>query len=104
MTIATKLGRLAAVLLCATGLSAASAEPLAITNVTVIDGTGAGPRPGMTVAIDEGRIVSVKKGSPAPAGARTIDGKGKYLVPGFVDSNVHGTVYGNPRRRDTSVK
>jgi imidazolonepropionase-like amidohydrolase len=104
MTIAAKLGRLAAVLLCATGLSAAAAEPIAITNVTVIDGTGAGPRAGMTVAIDNGRIVSVKKGGAAPTGARVIDGKGKYLVPGFVDSNVHGTVYGNPKRRDTSVK
>ena len=30
-----------------------------------------------------------------PAGARTIDGRGKFLVPGFIDSNVHVTYYGD---------
>lgn len=99
------LARVAAFVLCGVGIAAAQAqEPLVITGVTVIDGTGAPPRANMTVRIADGRIVSVRKGGTPPTGARVIDGRGKYLLPGFIDSNVHGTVYGNPKRRDTSVK
>ena len=85
-------------------LPAQAQERLAIVGVTVIDGTGAPPRPGMTVQIAGGRIESIVRGEAPPAQARVVDGRGKYLVPGFIDSNVHGTVYGNPARRDTSVK
>jgi imidazolonepropionase-like amidohydrolase len=71
----------------------------------VIDGTGAAPKPHMTVRIENGRIVSVApSGTKAPSGTQVIDGRGRYLVPGFIDSNVHVSVYGNPSRRDTSVK
>jgi imidazolonepropionase-like amidohydrolase len=85
---------------------AAAAPPspdLAVTDVTVIDGTGAAARPGMTVVVHDGRISSVSR-ARAPAGAVTIDGRGRFLVPGFVDSNAHLTVYGQPARRDTSAK
>jgi len=97
---------LAAALASAAPAVAAPANgPLAITGVTVIDGTGAPAKPGMTVTIADGRIRSIARdGGQAPAGARIIDGRGKFLLPGFIDSNVHATVYGNPGRRDTSVK
>lgn len=87
------------------GLAPAFAqERIAIVGVTVIDGTGTAPRPGMTVEIADGRIVSVTRGKRHSAGAQVIDGRGRFLLPGFIDSNVHGTVYGNPARRDTSVR
>ncbi|WP_253201553.1 amidohydrolase family protein [Sphingomonas quercus] len=72
----------------------------------MIDGTGAPPRPGVTVRIEGERIRSiVPAGVRKPAkGVTFIDGQGRYLLPGFVDSNVHGTVYGQPARRDTSLK
>ncbi len=38
------------------------------------------------------------------AGEITIDGAGRFLVPGFFDNNAHLTVYGQPARRDTSAK
>jgi imidazolonepropionase-like amidohydrolase len=40
----------------------------------------------------------------APRGFKTIDAHGRYLLPGFIDNNVHGTVYGKPERRDTTIK
>lgn len=80
------------------------AQRIAITDVTLIDGTGAPAKPGMTVLIDKGRIVSIGKDGTDTAGAQRIDGRGRYLLPGFIDSNVHVSVYGQPARRDTSLK
>lgn len=98
--------RLVQFLLAATVLAtpALAADPeLAITNVTVIDGTGRPAKSGMTVIVRDGRIASIGKGA-APSGAQVVDGAGKFLLPGFIDSNAHGTVYGQPSRRDTSAK
>lgn len=82
----------------------ASAESIVIDNVTVIDGNGGKPATGMTVVVADGRIQAMAKNAPAPAGANVIQGRGKYLVPGFIDTNVHASVYGNSRRRETAVK
>jgi imidazolonepropionase-like amidohydrolase len=73
--------------LCAT---AARAEPsaLAVTHVTVIDGKGGDPQPDRTVLISDDRIVSISDSSP-PEGARVIDGRGKFLIPGLCDMHVH---------------
>ena len=60
----------------------------AITNVTVIDAVN-GVRTDHTVVYDGDEIVSVGPGG-APAGvAETIDGSGKYLIPGLWDFHVH---------------
>jgi hypothetical protein len=69
------------------------AQTTAITNVAVIDMTGAPARGGQTVVIQGNRIVSVGKGG-APRGARVIDGRGKFLIPGLWDMHVHLTVPG----------
>lgn len=66
---------------------------VAITHVTVIDMTGAPPRPDQTVIIQGNRIVSVGEGAP-PKGAELVEGRGKFLVPGFWDMHVHTTVPG----------
>lgn len=87
--------------------TAAAQEPadIAVSGVTLIDGTGAPARRDMTVLIREGRISAIAPASRGGAhAARVIDGRGKYLLPGFIDSNVHATVYGNARRRETVVK
>jgi imidazolonepropionase-like amidohydrolase len=64
---------------------------LAITHVTVIDATGAPAQPDRTVVIKDGRIVAVGKtgGTPVPAGAETVDGTGKFLIPGLWDMHAH---------------
>jgi imidazolonepropionase-like amidohydrolase len=59
---------------------------IAIVGVTVVDGTGAPPRPA-TVVLQGDKIASV--GTSAPAGARTIDGKGHTLLPGLFDLHTH---------------
>ncbi len=86
------------------GSDIVAAETILIRDVTVIDGTGAAARAGQDVLIADGRIVATAGKLKAPANAREIDGHGRYLLPGFIDSNVHATVYGNPARRDTSSR
>jgi imidazolonepropionase-like amidohydrolase len=93
--------------LTACGVLSALAQappPLAITNITLIDATGAAPRAHMSVRIDNGRIVDVRASDNRQSGDTEIDGSGRYLVPGFFDNNAHLTVYGQPARRDTSAK
>lgn len=69
----------------------ASAQVTAITYVTVVDGTSPSPRPDQTVVVQGNRIVSVGPASatPVPRGARVVDGRGRYLVPGYWDMHVH---------------
>ncbi len=74
--------------------SFSAAEPssqLAITHVTVIDATGRPPQPDQTVLIDGRRITAVGPAAKikVPKSARTIDGSGKFLLPGFWDMHVH---------------
>ena len=66
---------------------------LAITNVTVIDMTGAPPRAGLTVVITSNRIKTIGKAGHVriPRDAQIVDGSGKYLIPGLWDMHVHFT-------------
>lgn len=66
-------------------------QPLALTNITVIDMTGAPPKPGMTVLLVKGRIVTIGRNSNIrmPKNTRIIDYTGKFLVPAFWDMHVH---------------
>ena len=65
------------------------AQSLVIQNVTVIDATGADPRPGLSVGIENGQISAIKKKIKAPKGAEIVDGTGKFLIPGLWDMHVH---------------
>ena len=64
---------------------------LALTHVTLIDGTGAPPAPDATIVIADGRIASVGRADrvPVPRGARVVDGRGAYVIPGLWDAHVH---------------
>lgn len=75
----------------APGQTRPDSTALVLANVTVIDGTGAPPRPGMTVVITAGRIAAVGKAGELrpPAGADLIDASGKFLIPGLMDMHVH---------------
>jgi hypothetical protein len=61
---------------------------LLVRNVSVIDGTGAAPRPGLDVMVRNGRIsqMGVSLGEPADI---TVDGRGLFLMPGLTDAHVH---------------
>ncbi len=60
----------------------------AITNVTVIDAVN-GVRTNQTVVYNGDEIVSVGPGQVPADVAETIDGTGKYLIPGLWDFHVH---------------
>ncbi len=64
---------------------------IVIRDVTVIDGTGAAPRSGMSVVVEGRRIAAVAETDSVghPPSARVIDGAGKYLIPGLWDMHVH---------------
>ena len=78
--------------------AAAQHAPLAITDVTVIDGTGGAGRTHMTVVISGGKIIAVDSTSRAivPGRATIIDGRGKFLIPGLWDVHVHLAKAGAP--------
>ncbi|HYO62907.1 MAG TPA: amidohydrolase family protein [Pyrinomonadaceae bacterium] len=67
------------------------APTVALTNVRVIDGTGAAPLENQTVVISGGRIQSVGPSGAAqvPAGARVVDLAGHTVLPGLVGMHNH---------------
>lgn len=66
-------------------------EPLAITNMTVVPMVDARTLPGHTVVVEDGVIASVAPaaGTDPDAGARVIDGRDGYLIPGLADMHTH---------------
>jgi len=79
-------------------LSSQSTSPttIAIVGATLIDGRGSAPVSDTTVIVADGRIASIGSASSLrpPAGATVIDGKGKFVTPGLIDTNVHLSLYG----------
>jgi imidazolonepropionase-like amidohydrolase len=81
------------------GLAIACAEPeraarppqdLVLTHVTIVDTRTGAETPGSVVVIEEGKITRVSSGGAAPPGAAaTIDGGGRWLVPGYLDMHAH---------------
>ncbi len=72
----------------------AKLQPLAITNVTLIDATGRPAQSAMTVVVTNGRITAIAKSEriKIPPNAEAIDAKGKFLIPGLWDSHIHLTI------------
>src|SRR5262249_44041220 len=63
----------------------------AITNVSVVPMTSETVLSDATVLVRDGRIAEVgpSQSVRAPAGTRTIDGRGKFVIPGLADMHVH---------------
>ena len=67
-------------------------RPLVIRHATIFDALQGVMLPGRTIVILDGRIQAV--GSPqqhvkTPSGARTLNARGKYVIPGLIDSHAH---------------
>lgn len=75
-------------------------QGVVLRRVTVVDThTGALSRP-MSVVIADGKIVEITpKTLRVGAAAKEVDGTGKYLVPGFVDTHIHSV-----QRADRQVR
>ena len=67
--------------------------PVILEGATLIDGTGALPKPNTTIVIDENRIVIVSNNTadnfPNFAAARSVNLTGKYIIPGLFDMHAH---------------
>jgi len=74
-----------------TAVSATTTRTTAIVGATVIDGTGAPPLRDATILLQGRRIRAVgpRPSLRLPVGTEVIDGRGRFVVPGFVDANVH---------------
>jgi N-acyl-D-aspartate/D-glutamate deacylase len=59
---------------------------LVIRGGTVFDGTGAAPR-SADVGIRDGKVAAIAPG--LPDGARTIDARGRWVMPGLIDVHTH---------------
>jgi imidazolonepropionase-like amidohydrolase len=72
---------------------------LVIRGVTLIDGTGSPPLGPVDIVIENNRIADILiagtpglplKANRPPQGAEELDAAGMYVLPGFVDTHVHG--------------
>jgi imidazolonepropionase-like amidohydrolase len=71
-----------------------AAPRLLLHDVTLIDGSGAGPRPRTDVLVAGARIAAVgPAGSLDARGSTVVNLAGRFLVPGFVDLHAHVMIH-----------
>jgi imidazolonepropionase-like amidohydrolase len=78
---------------CACALAAAAGEaaepePLALTAASVVNVRDGKVLANATVVLRDGRIESIGTAGP-PAGVKTLNLRGRYLLPGLVDAHTH---------------
>src|SRR5262249_39047959 len=79
--------------------AAAPADPwLTVEGGTLFDGTGA-VRPEAVVLVPDHRIAEVGPQGQVriPPGARRIDARGRFILPGFVDAHFHFNIKTDPQ-------
>ena len=83
--------RLCTLLLLAALAAPATAEDLVLKNVNVVDVDSGAIIAGRSVVVSDGRIkeIGTQESVRAPAGARVIDGSGRYLMPALWDMHTH---------------
>lgn len=75
-----------------------ASKPTLITNVHILDGVGGNLLNGAVLMAD-GKIVAVGEDIEAPAGTKIIDGGGRWVTAGIIDTHSHLGVYSSPRVR-----
>lgn len=75
----------------AMAVSAAQAEDVvAIEAGQLLDKPGNAPRGASTIIVRDGKVSEIRAGHDnAPAGARLVDLRDKFVLPGLIDSHVH---------------
>ena len=69
--------------------------PVLIRNATVLTATGQ-ELANASVLFRDGKVVAVGAGLQAPSDAQVIDGTGKFVTPGIIDTHSHLGVYAAP--------
>ena len=85
---------------------AESAVDLVIKNTTVLsakDKHHTDIKTNHWVAIDNGRILEISNGNIIPKAKQVVDGTGKYLMPGLMDSHTHLTKMPGINRHDKNA-
>ena len=77
--------------------SGAAIHALVIAGGTVH--TPEGPRK-VDVHVSDGVITGLEEAKPSPAGARVVDARGMYVLPGAIDVHVHSRDPGFPEKED----
>ena len=85
---------------CAVG---AQAQDVALTNATLIDGTGAEPRAGITLLMRNGRIADLGPRVRPPEGTTVVDASGKFVTPGIINAHGHVGANRNPQLRQYAL-
>lgn len=67
------------------------AQDIAIRNATIIT-INAGDIENGTIVVRNGKITAVGKNVTIPAGVRTIDGTGRFVMPGIIDAHSHAAL------------
>jgi imidazolonepropionase-like amidohydrolase len=68
----------------------AAAETIYIHAGHMLDVPGRAPRGPSTIVVTDGRVAQVRDGHAAPeAGARLVDLRDRFVLPGLIDSHVH---------------
>jgi hypothetical protein len=67
---------------------------VAITHATVIDVASGARAPDQTIVVSARRISAVGSNAAIPSGARVIDARGKFVIPGLWDMHVHNDLPG----------
>ncbi len=76
-------------------------QPVVIQNATVLTATGS-EIPGASIVFENGLITGVGNDITIPSGAVIVDGTGKYVTPGIIDTHSHIGVYAAPGTRAES--
>lgn len=87
---------LAALVVCPVATRAQPAAPAAApatASLAVVGGTvltvTRGVIPNATLLIADGKFAAIGVGIPVPAGTRTIDASGRFVIPGIIDAHSH---------------
>ncbi len=69
--------------------------PVLIRNAMILTATGR-EIPNGSILLQDGKVVALGPSVEAPAGATVIDGTGKFVTPGLIDTHSHIGVYAAP--------
>jgi len=82
--------------------AALAAQDIAIKNATIATITNGDIQNG-TIVIQKGKITAVGANVQIPAGMKTIDGTGKFVMPGIIDAHSHAALEGGINENSESV-